>query len=120
MVERAQLITAEILATEKSYVAGLQICIHQYLIPLRNSMIIPPEKVGTIFSNIEQICEFNKELLVCRQKRSLWDNCSIGPTRCTDYKLGSKSNCGRYFCRIVGKFCVIGVLFVCVFGNDKQ
>ena len=64
LVERAQLIAAEMLSTEKSYVAGLQLCVTQFLIPLRNSNIVEPEKIGVMFSNIEQICEYNKLLLV--------------------------------------------------------
>jgi len=62
---RRDQIANELLATERTYVEWLTICVEHFLKPLRGeeSTVLPQEKVNSIFSNIEDILQMNTLLL---------------------------------------------------------
>eukprot|EP01084_Bolivina_argentea_P276930 472634_1 len=60
----------ELISTEKTYVEGLQLCIHAYLNGLsQNKKIIATKDLKIIFSDIEMICKLNQTFLDDLQSR---------------------------------------------------
>jgi len=76
-------IAGELYSTEKSYVYSLNLVIQKFLMPLysaasQSQMVIKPEQMRSIFSNIEMIYNYNTLLLDGLENRiSRWSNVQL-------------------------------------------
>ncbi|CAG5121035.1 unnamed protein product, partial [Candidula unifasciata] len=65
---RREFIMAELLQTERTYVKDLEICINSYMKPMSDPSInVPPGIVGkehVVFSNMDEIYEFHKDVFL--------------------------------------------------------
>lgn len=83
MSRRVRIVT-EVLTTERSFVAGMQLALSAYHDPLlakAGEIGEEPERLGKIFGNLRIICGFNEKLLVEIEKAvSAWtDESTFGP-----------------------------------------
>uniref|UniRef100_A0A8C5GXS3 DH domain-containing protein n=1 Tax=Gouania willdenowi TaxID=441366 RepID=A0A8C5GXS3_GOUWI len=72
-------VVMEILDTERTYVSDLRMVVEEYLSTMIEQVCVRPELVCSLFGNIEDIYEFNSELL---QDLELCDRDPVGVARC--------------------------------------
>jgi len=69
--QRRKNIAFEIFATERHYVDCLETINQVFLEPLQNSQVVPPDILLRIFSNIMEVVDFHRNLLVAIEARVL-------------------------------------------------
>eukprot|EP01102_Stenamoeba_stenopodia_P020716 TRINITY_DN8187_c0_g1_i1.p1 TRINITY_DN8187_c0_g1~~TRINITY_DN8187_c0_g1_i1.p1 ORF type:complete len:593 (-),score=95.56 TRINITY_DN8187_c0_g1_i1:18-1796(-) len=59
----------ELIKTERQYVSDMELVIKLFLNPIRDKQLLPRNKIGSLFSNVENLLPVNQEILKSLEQR---------------------------------------------------